>query len=129
MTRSRTFPPRPDSVGAARRFASETLADLPAHAFEPIELMVSELATNSVRHSHTEFRLTIGRTSAEIRVEVRDCGGGDPAKRCPGPEEPSGRGLQIVELLSDAWGVDRAEGPGKTVWLTVASPPAAAARI
>ena len=44
--------------------------------------------------------------------------------RSPGPDEPSGRGLQIVDMLSDSWGVEPEDPSGKTVWFTM---PAAAA--
>ena len=30
---------------------------------------------------------------------------GTPTMRSPGPDEPSGRGLQIVDMLSESWGV------------------------
>jgi hypothetical protein len=39
--------------------------------------------------------------------------------RSPGPDEPTGRGLQIVNLLADEWGVERRVRDGKTVWLTL----------
>ncbi len=120
MTHSRTFPPRAESVRAARQFAAQILADLPPEALEPIELMVSELATNSVRHGATAFELTIVSGPDEIRVEVHDSADGTPTMRWPTPEELSGRGLQIVNMLADAWGVRPAAGAGKTVWLTVA---------
>jgi hypothetical protein len=41
--------------------------------------------------------------------------------RSPGPEEPSGRGLQIVNMLSQDWGVEQRAAAGKTVWFVVAS--------
>lgn len=122
MTRSRSFDPRPECVRGARRFAAEVLGDLPREVFAPIELMVSELATNCVKHSRTRFELTIRRMVDEIRVEVRDTAGGMPTVRSPGPEDPAGRGLQIVELLADDWGVEAGEESGKTVWLTVSAP-------
>ena len=84
--------------------------------------MVSELATNCIRHTGTEFELSIARSGREIRVEVSDRARGVPTKRSPGLEEPTGRGLQIVELLSEDWGVELAPGGGKTVWFTVAAP-------
>jgi anti-sigma regulatory factor (Ser/Thr protein kinase) len=119
----RTFPAIPQSVHAARRFATDTLSGNPASTVEAVELMVSELATNCIRHERTSFHITILGSTQEIRVEVTDSGSGTPAMRSPGPDEPSGRGLQIVDMLSDTWGVEPEQPAGKTVWFTM---PAAA---
>ena len=124
MRRMRTFPAIPQSVHAARRFATDTLSGSPASTVEAVELMVSELATNCIRHERTSFHITILGSAQEIRVEVTDSGSGTPTMRSPGPDEPSGRGLQIVDMLSDSWGVEAEQPSGKTVWFTM---PAAAA--
>lgn len=124
MRRMRTFPAIPQSVHAARRFATDTLSGSPASTVEAVELMVSELATNCIRHERTSFHLAILGSAHEIRVEVTDSGSGTPTMRSPGPDEPSGRGLQIVDMLSDSWGVEAEHPSGKTVWFTM---PAAAA--
>jgi len=124
MRRMRTFPAIPQSVHAARRFATDTLADSPEQALEAVELMVSELATNCIRHERASFHVAILRRSSEIRVEVTDAGGGVPTMRSPGPDEPSGRGLQIVDMLSESWGVEPESPSGKTVWFTLDVSPA-----
>lgn len=124
MRRMRTFPAIPQSVHAARRFATDALTGNPASMVEAVELMVSELATNCIRHERTSFHITILGSTREIRVEVTDSGSGTPTMRSPGPDEPSGRGLQIVDMLSDSWGVEPEDPSGKTVWFTM---PAAAA--
>jgi len=121
MRRMRTFPAIPQSVHAARRFAIDTLSSSPASIVEAVELMVSELATNCVRHERSSFHITILGSSREIRVEVTDSGTGTPTMRSPGPDEPSGRGLQIVDMLSASWGVEPERPSGKTVWFTVPS--------
>jgi anti-sigma regulatory factor (Ser/Thr protein kinase) len=123
VTRARRFPADPKSVTAARRFATDALVDDAVDICQAVELMVSELATNCVRHAHTSFRLAITRTDEEIRVEVTDDGGGSPQMQSPRPDEPSGRGLRIVDMLSKRWGITRGASPGKTVWFTVASAP------
>jgi anti-sigma regulatory factor (Ser/Thr protein kinase) len=119
MKRARSFSAEPQSVGAARRFAVAVLGDAPADVLEAVKLMVSELATNSIRHAETGFDLSICHVQGAIRVEVTDHAGGTPTVRSPGPEDPSGRGLRIVSMLSEAWGVERAATPGKTVWFTL----------
>jgi anti-sigma regulatory factor (Ser/Thr protein kinase) len=119
MRRMRSFPAVAQSVPAARRFALGALADSPAATLEAVELMVSELATNCIRHEHASFHIAILRTASEIRIEVTDPGTGTPTMRSPGPHEPSGRGLQIVDMLSQRWGVVPETPSGKTVWFTI----------
>ena len=115
---ARRFQPALDAPGAARRFVTETLADLPPEQLQAIALMVSELAANSVRHAKAPFDITIRRSETTVRVEVTDDGPGAPVMRSPRSNESSGRGLHIVDTLADAWGVTE-EGAGKTVWLTL----------
>ncbi len=123
MNQSRSFVHAPASVTAARKFATEALRGTPAETLEAIALMVSELATNCVRHSGGGFELTIIRTEQEIRVEATDHGGGEPKMRSPGPTDPTGRGLRIVDMLAGAWGVEHRTGAATTVWFTIACGP------
>ncbi len=119
MRQSRSFPRDPTSVGAARRFAVDLLGPVSVEVREAVELMVSELATNCIRHTNTGFDLTVAEAGGQIRVEVTDRAGGTPTMRSPGPEDPTGRGLQIVNMLAERWGVEHASAHGKTVWFTV----------
>jgi serine/threonine-protein kinase RsbW len=123
MKRADNFPFDVLSVAAARRFAAECLGDVPPEVFDAVQLMVSELATNSVRHAKTGFRLAITRAPESVRVEVADLGGGVPEVRFPAPTDPTGRGLAIVEMFSDEWGVEYAAPTDKTVWFTLAWAP------
>jgi serine/threonine-protein kinase RsbW len=123
---SRTFIAEARSVGAARRYVRDVLRGHPLSDIDAVELMVSELATNSVKHAHSDYKVSINNSGGEIRVEVRDTGRGQPVLRFPAPTEPSGRGLRIVEALSTAWGT--VDSPhGKTVWFTLPSKAKAAA--
>ena len=119
MNYTRTFPHEPESVPAARRFATSTLRSASADTLEAVELMVSELATNCIRHTDSGFDLTITRAGGDIRIEATDGAGGTPQMRSPKPTDPSGRGLKIIDMLSSEWGVDQRAGDGKTVWFTV----------
>ena len=122
----RSFDRSLHSVSAARGFARGALKDLRPEALEVVELMVSELATNCIRHSKTAFDIAIARTARTVRIEVSDPAGGTPTMRSPRPEDTSGRGLKIVEMLSDEWGVDYHPGDGKTVWFIVSAAPSPA---
>ena len=119
MRDTRTFPHEPHSVPAARRFATGVLRGASTETLEAVELMVSELATNCIRHTDSGFDLTIIRSGSEIRVEATDQAGGTPTMRSPKPTEPSGRGLKIIDMLSAGWGVDLGPDSGKTVWFTI----------
>jgi anti-sigma regulatory factor (Ser/Thr protein kinase) len=127
MSQTRSFANDPGSVSAARHFASQALGGAGSDLLDAIELMVSELATNCVRHTPSGFELTVVERPGEIRVEVTDHGGGEPTMRSPAPDEPTGRGLQIVNLLSEQWGIRPREMGGKTVWFTVPTARAASA--
>jgi len=126
MTAARSFECQPEAVTAARRFVRDSLSGESADVIDAAELMTSELTSNCVRHAGTGFdvRITARR---DIRVEVSDSAGGEPRPLSPGPEEPSGRGLMIVQAMSNSWGVEPA-GEGKTVWFTLARPAVGALR-
>lgn len=125
MTDTRTFPHEPQSVPAARHFATTVLRGASADILEAVELMVSELATNCIRHTDSGFELTITRSGSDIRVEATDHAGGTPTMRSPKPTDPSGRGLKIIDMLSGGWGVDQSPDSGKTVWFTISDAAAA----
>ncbi|HET9719525.1 MAG TPA: ATP-binding protein [Solirubrobacteraceae bacterium] len=126
MKLTRRFPAEAESVANARRFAAGLVTDGPPELRETIELMVSELATNCVRHVNASFEVSIEHDGDSYHVEVRDEGGGRPAMRSPSPEDVSGRGLRIVDLLAARWGVRYDADAGKTVWFTLTAPGAAA---
>lgn len=112
-----SFPASPASVPAARSFVVATLAEAPGELSSTAGLLVSELATNAVRHAGTpSFVVDVEVTpGGGTRVAVTDTGIGHPIPRTPGPTAEHGRGLQLVETLSTAWGVDR-DTTSKTVW-------------
>ena len=89
--------------------------------------MVSELATNCIRHTDSGFELTITRAGATSALRRPTARAGTPEMRSPKPTDPSGRGLKIIDMLSARRGASRAAG--KTVWFTVAdTAPASAAQ-
>lgn len=114
-----SLPNRPESARDARRLA-HTVLDLrwalPGQLTENAVLLVSELVGNAVRHTgaHT-FGLRMLRRSGWIRVEVRDPSRGLPCLLPVQETDISGRGLFLVDTLSDRWGVDLLP-LGKTTW-------------
>jgi two-component sensor histidine kinase len=105
-------------VRAARRLAAEVLAEsrYPGDV-ETVLLLVSELVTNAVRHAATPFELRLSVEATEVVVTVVDHDRTHlPHLRNPGPEETSGRGLQIVDQLAASWGSEAMAGDAKGVW-------------
>ena len=116
MTWRQSFAHGTGSVAAARRFVAGCVGDEVAPARrEIVVLLVSELATNSVRHAASAFAVEVDLQAGELTVRVTDDGPGLPAVRSTAPQEPTGRGLRVVESLSDDWGI-QTTGSGKTVW-------------
>ena len=86
-------------------------------------LIASELATNAVIHGGSPFRASIARSADGVRIAVEDAGPGLPRSRSAPQDAPDGRGIAIVEELSQRWGCDPSDG-GKVFWaeLATASP-------
>jgi serine/threonine-protein kinase RsbW len=123
-----TFPNTPASVTRARHMVTKLLSGVARDTRDSVEMLVSEVATNCVRHTSSEFTVRVDVSGGRIRVDVTDGDGGRPRMRSPAPTEPSGRGLRIVDLLSDRWGVTaNTDASGKTVWFEVAVPAARSA--
>ena len=124
MIVDRSFPNTPQSVGQARSHTRDVLGAVDPEVADTIALMVSELATNCIRHAVTHYTLTIDQTPERVRVAVTDTAPGIPTLQTPPPTSPTGRGLQIVREFADDWGIAAAAGaPGKTVWFTVGLAP------
>lgn len=83
---------------------------------EDILLLTSELAINAAQHAGSPMDVTVRYwPGSRVRIEVHDDGGGKPEARWPAGFEETGRGLALVELLSESWGVTECR-TGKTVW-------------
>jgi anti-sigma regulatory factor (Ser/Thr protein kinase) len=76
-------------------------------------LIVSELAANAILHAGGVLSLRVQHDQRRVRLEVADA-----SPVLPGPVKVStmsGRGLQLIEALAEAWGAERRSG-GKIVW-------------
>ena len=78
--------------------------------------MVTELATNALRHAAGPRSVIISASPYHLHVAVRD--GSDKAPRRRDADDEHGRGLRIVEGLSTAWGSTPTRD-GKVVWAAV----------
>ncbi|MGP2440847.1 ATP-binding protein [Streptomyces sp. JW3] len=113
------LPSRPESAATARRLAQVVVLrqwQLSPKLAEDAVLLVSELVGNAVRHTGARvFGLRMRRRPGWVRVEVRDPSRGLPCLMPIQPLDLSGRGLFLVDKLSDRWGVDLLPR-GKTTW-------------
>lgn len=114
---------RRSSVPEARRHVEATLiAWKLGLLIEPATLIASELATNVIAHAKgigDYFDVGLRRRDGVLVIEVSDSYQWGMPEKVPEPEPEAyatgGRGLVIVEALSEKWGV-RPRFPGKTVW-------------
>ncbi len=87
-----------------------------------LALMVSELVTNSYRHSGAGDRrisVDVEVSHDRVRAEVRDQGEGLKAEPVPAKKRGAGGwGLVIVDRLAESWGVR--SGPPSCVWFELA---------
>jgi anti-sigma regulatory factor (Ser/Thr protein kinase) len=107
----------PGAAAKARRGLARLRGDLDAPLMETLRLLVTELVTNSVRHTGAKtVELTVLVGSSSVRTEVTDAGPGfDPAKTGSPSNDHTGWGLFLVERLAERWGVEKA-GRATKVW-------------
>ena len=83
-----------------------------------LKLVASELSTNALVHTATPDTITIRYLGDRIRIEVRDGSAASPEPQPPSLQAEGGRGMRLVETLSNSWGVE-ATNEGKQVWCEV----------
>ncbi|MBV1938913.1 ATP-binding protein [Streptomyces sp. BV286] len=111
--------PMSGGVRAGREWTRAQLESLPWTADEPqtvddVVLAVSELITNAHVHAHSDAYLVLTWDGDCLHVSVHDEDPELPRQREPGAGEVSGRGMGIVRMLADEWGM-RCQRHGKTV--------------
>jgi hypothetical protein len=106
----RRYRPSARSVAAVRQLADE----LPESCRDAARVVLSELASNAVRHARTPFEVTV-RVGDTVWIGVRDHSRRQPRLLLAAPQDVSGRGLLIVSTLARRWGVDWRDG-AKVVW-------------
>jgi anti-sigma regulatory factor (Ser/Thr protein kinase) len=79
---------------------------------EDMALVVTELVSNAVRHAGGDILLVIEDTGAARRVEVWDTSTVPPRIQDGSLDGESGRGLMLVNALSQTWGWTASDGTG-----------------
>jgi anti-sigma regulatory factor (Ser/Thr protein kinase) len=107
----------PDAAAKARKAISTLRADLDPPLMETLRLLVTELVTNSVRHTDVpmiSLRVAIGKSA--VLTEVCDEGPVfDPDGLAEAGSDDCGWGLFLVQRLAHSWGV-REDDDSKRVW-------------
>lgn len=119
----RTLPRRADAAAEARREVRDLCWSRGRDVVGDVELVVSELVANAVRHGTGEITLVLALLPDCVRVAVADRGPGAPTLVDAGTERTGGRGIALVDRLAAEWGVIPLPHGGKEVWCVV---PAAA---
>ncbi len=123
-----SIPHHPLGARTARAsLSTELSAEVGPDLLADAAVVIAELVGNAIRHAaplpgdvvRVSWRVRYLANANLITIAVTD-GGADcrPIVRRADPESLDGRGLAIVEALSDAWGVER-DGVGQTVWAEI----------
>ncbi|MFE6101270.1 ATP-binding protein [Streptomyces laurentii] len=132
----------PNAIGLARLHTTDVLSRWHVHpeSIETAKLLMSELATNAVRHPNDatqqdplsaqlptarSFEIALEIMSGIVRLSVWDRDTRPPMMKQAGMDAIGGRGLLLVDAMSRCWGYYAVPGgPGKVVWAEVQAHPA-----
>jgi anti-sigma regulatory factor (Ser/Thr protein kinase) len=117
----RSEPSAKQAARLVRATVEEWVPDVDPVVAEAAEQMTQALVTNAVVHALSPVRLVVALTGGVLEVGVSDTDATPPGGRVPAQREGSrgwGRGLSLVDSLSDEWGSTPLR-VGKQVWFTL----------
>lgn len=127
VSRHHRLAPVPESARAARDAVVDVLDVVGRRDLaDAASLLVSELVTNAIVHARTSIELDVRAGAGGLRVAVSDGSQALPTQRHYGRSATTGRGLGLLEMMSDRYGTDLDDGFGKTVWFELGSAVSAA---
>ncbi|WST43797.1 ATP-binding protein [Streptomyces avidinii] len=110
------------SAGRARRLARGSLRAWELDQLtDTAELLVSEVVGNALRHARGPLRLNLRATGDRLMCEVEDTCDTAPVRRTADLGAEGGRGLDLLDLLSESWGSART-ATGKSTWFVLSAP-------
>jgi two-component sensor histidine kinase len=86
---------------------------------DTVNLLVTELVSNGVRHARTQLELHLSFDGSCLRIAVSDGDTRPPVGKARQEITVGGWGLALVDSLSTNWGTDIDGTRGKTVWLEI----------
>jgi len=108
--------PETSSVAEGRAFVRDTLMQWGLYSLaDRAVLVASELITNAVLHTRSSPFINLFLVSNCVRLEIADSSERRPRRRNSGVDATTGRGILLVESISDRWGASPIEN-GKVVW-------------
>jgi len=125
VSRSRSYSRRTCRRLARRIVVGHLGGRVAPSVLDSAKLLMSELVTNSLRHSGAAVgeslvvRVCLGRRACRLEVEDR----GRDGVIAPGPMDRvngGGMGLNLVQMLSERWGLERVLAGGTRVWAQLA---------
>jgi anti-sigma regulatory factor (Ser/Thr protein kinase) len=106
----------PASVAVARRFVGRVLREAGNDDDWAAVQIVSELSTNAIVHAGTAFSVRVDASAKTVRIEVTDHNPNLLAvQRHYSDDATTGRGIGMIEMLAERWGIDSRPG-SKTIW-------------
>jgi hypothetical protein len=120
LRHERRLPPVRASHGVARDFVKGRLRTWGrADIADDAEVIVGELWTNAITHAPSaEYVIAVDWNDGMIRLEMWDSSPFRPQKLPLDLDDEHGRGMRIVDALSEAWG-SRVAASGKCVWVVL----------
>lgn len=118
----RSEPSARHAARLVRATLEEWVPDVYPDVAEAAEQITRALVTNAVVHALSPVRLVVALRGGVLEVGVSDTDATPPGSRVPASREGSrgwGRGLTLVDSLSDEWGSTPLR-VGKQVWFTLA---------
>jgi len=111
------------SLSEMRRWITTVLGDLDEDDLYDVLLVASELASNVYDHTPGPGQIRIRRDEpGQILLEVDDVSPHLPTQGHSRLGGHRGRGIVMIEHVTEEWGVRPLTGQGKTVWALIRVP-------
>lgn len=113
--------PQLDAAARSRTFVRAALLSWGLEdLLDPVLLLTSEVVSNALLHAGTDMVVRVQQDGSGVRVDVADGSGVPPVRRRLSSSATTGRGVQLLDNLSDEWGwIPSLQG--KSVWFQVLS--------
>ena len=109
--------------GLARAFLGDYLCRTHALAiYDEAALLTTEAVTNAVKYGGPPILLVVECDGGGIEVRVADGNPDVPVRTDADELATHGRGVAMIDMVSDSWGVSAHPDDGKDVWFRLRTP-------